>query len=141
MRVLVDTNVVLDYLAKREPFLKYAEAIFEACAAGKVDGCIAAHSFSNIFYILRSVFSITERRNLLLDLCRLFAVEGIDQSTVESAIKNESFDDFEDALQEACAISFGADYIITRDPSDYAQSVIPVISPEKFILLGWLSDK
>lgn len=98
MRALVDTNVVLDYLAKREPFIQSAEAIFEACAAGKVDGCIAAHSFSNIFYILRSVFSVAERRSLLLDLCRLFTVVGIDQSIIESAIHNESFEDFEDAL-------------------------------------------
>ena len=133
MRVLVDTNVVLDYLAKREPFLKSAEAIFEACAAGKIDGYVAAHSFSNIFYILRNVFSIAERRSLLLDLCRLFSVTSVDQLIIESAIKNESIDDFEDALQEGCATSIAADYIITRDPADYAQSVIPVISPDKFI--------
>jgi len=134
MRVLIDTNVLLDYLAKREPFLESATIIFDACADGKVDGCIAAHSFSNIFYILRSVFSVAERRNLLLNLCRLFSVEGIDQSTIESAIQNESFDDFEDALQEECANSFGAEYIITRNPSDFKQSSVPPISPGDFIL-------
>ena len=47
MRVLIDTNVVLDYLAKREPFLESASIIFDACADGKVDGCIAAHFFAN----------------------------------------------------------------------------------------------
>ena len=136
MRILIDTNIVLDYLAKREPLLKSAEAIFEACAAGEVIACIAPHSFSNIFYILRSVFSVKERKSLLLDLCHLFTVEGVDQTLIEAAIQNESFEDFEDALQEECARSFGADFIVTRDPSDFSKSSIPIVSPDDFINIG-----
>ncbi|GHU61599.1 DNA-binding protein [Clostridia bacterium] len=105
MRLLIDTNVLLDYLAKREPFLKSAEAIVDACATGKVDGSIAAHSFSNIFYILRNVFRVDERKKLLLDLCVLFTVEGINQQTIETSLRNNYFDDFEDCLQMECAIS------------------------------------
>jgi len=133
MRLLIDTNIVLDYLAGREPFYKSAETIFDFCAQGKADGCIAPHSFSNIFYILRGVFSVEERKVLLLDLCKLFAVEGIDQSMVEYVLKNEQFDDFEDALQEECAKAFGADYIITRDAAYFETSSIPAISPDGFI--------
>ena len=133
MHVLIDTNVVLDYLAKRDPFRKAAEIIFQACADGRVSGCIAPHSFSNIFYILRDVFSVAERKSLLLDLCHVFTVEGIDQTIIEIALQNESFDDFEDALQEECAKSFIADFIITRDPSGFNKSTIPVVSPEEFI--------
>jgi predicted nucleic acid-binding protein len=133
MRILVDTNILLDYLAKREPFLKSAEAIFDACAMGVVDGAIAAHSFSNMFYILRNVFSVAERKTLLLDLCSLFAVEGIDRQAIESALENKRFDDFEDGLQVECAKSFDANYIVTRDPSGYAGSSVPIISPDEFM--------
>ena len=133
MRVLIDTNVVLDFLAKREPFTKSAEAIFEACADGKVDGCIAPHSFSNIFYILRDVFSIAERKTILLDLCHVFAIEGVDHATIEATLQNDSFDDFEDALQEECAKSFLADYIITRDPSGFKNSSLSIVSPGEFV--------
>ena len=133
MRVLIDTNVLLDYLAKREPFLKSAEGVFEACEEGRIDGAIAAHSFSNMFYILRNVFSVKERKKLLLDLCSLFAVESVDRQTIESALENDRFDDFEDGLQIECAKSFDADYLITRDPSDYEESPVPVLSPAQFI--------
>ena len=133
MRVLIDTNVVLDYLAKRDPFTKAAETIFEACADGRISGCIAPHSFSNIFYILRDVFSVAERKGLLLDLCQVFTVEGIDQATIETTLQNEAFDDFEDALQEECAKSFLADYIVTRDPSGFKNSSLPIVSPEELI--------
>ncbi|MDR1357871.1 MAG: PIN domain-containing protein [Coriobacteriales bacterium] len=137
MRVLVDTNVLLDYLAKREPYLKSSEGIFSACSTGRVDGCVAVHSFPNIFYILRKIYTIAERRSLLLDLCHLFSVEGIDRSTVEAAIRNESFDDFEDALQEECAKAFGADFIVTRNPKDFAASEVPIVSPDDFMkMLG-----
>jgi predicted nucleic acid-binding protein len=132
MKILIDANVLLDYLAKREPFRESAEAIVDACVSGKVDGSIAAHSFSNIFYILRKVFSVAERKQLLLDLCELFSVEGIGRGAIEAALTNEAFDDFEDALQMECAYAAGADYIITRDPKDYAGSSVPIISPDEF---------
>jgi predicted nucleic acid-binding protein len=133
MRALIDTNIVLDYIAKRDPFLKSAEMIFEACATGKVEGCLAAHTFSNIFYILRKVFSVTERREILLDLCHMFTVEGINQGVIEAAIKNDAFDDFEDALQEECAKSLGVDFIVTRDIKDYGSSDFQIVSPDEFV--------
>ena len=135
MRALIDTNTVLDFLTKREPFRESAEAIVEASASGKIAGSIAAHSFPNIFFILRKEFNNEDRRRLLLGLCGVFKIEGIDQDKIESAIQNEPIADFEDALQIECAISFGADYIITRDPKGFAASSIPAISPDTFVKL------
>ena len=57
-RILVDTNVLLDYLLTREPFYKDAKNVILACVDGKVKGCIAAHSVTNMFFILRKVFLI-----------------------------------------------------------------------------------
>lgn len=61
MNVLIDTNIILDYLTKREPFFRDACEIFFMCANGKLNGCIAAHSVMNAFYILRKTFSSEKR--------------------------------------------------------------------------------
>ena len=61
-RILVDTNVLLDYLLTRDPFYEDAKRIVGACVDGKVKGCIAAHSISNIFFILRKDYDVKERR-------------------------------------------------------------------------------
>lgn len=130
MRVLVDTNVLLDYLLEREPYGDAAREIIKACQQRKIDGCIAAHSVTNMFYIMRKNFSSKERREILLDICMLFEVVGIDKKRLQRALKNERFDDFEDCLQSECAEAFGADYIVTRNISDYQYSNIPCIRPD-----------
>lgn len=132
MRVLVDTNVLLDYLLKREPYGELARVIIKACQEKKIVGCIAAHSITNMFYILRKDFSIKERRAILLDICQLFDVVGIERNKLQEALKNEAFSDFEDSLQMECAKEFYADYIITRNMTDFEQNVVPCIDPERF---------
>ena len=67
-RILIDTNVLLDYLLTREPYYEDAKKIVLACAEGKVVGCIAAHSISNMFFILRKDYSAVERRKVLINL-------------------------------------------------------------------------
>lgn len=133
MRILVDTNILLDYVTEREPYGVSARRIIIACKEGRADGCIAAHSISNMFFILRKAFSVKERRELLQNLCTLFEVEGIDKAKIQSALLNEDFSDFEDCLQMECAISFHADYIVTRNPKDFEKSRIACISPEDFL--------
>ena len=130
LRVLIDTNVLLDYLLDREPYGQWARTIVEACQKRKLIGCIAAHSVTNIFYILRRDFSIAERKAILKDICRLFDVEGIDREKLECALANESFSDFEDCLQVECAKVFHADYIVTRNTKDFFDSTIACIEPE-----------
>lgn len=134
-RILVDTNILLDYLLCREPYANEAEKIVFACKTGKIIGCIAAHSVSNIFFILRKNFTIQERRRLLKSLCELFEVEAIDKAKIMNAIDDESFSDFEDCLQKECAIAFEADYIVTRNCADFKNSRIPCIEPEDFCKL------
>lgn len=134
-RILVDTNILLDYLLCREPYTSAAEKIVLACKSGKITGCIAAHSVSNIFFILRKNFTIQERRSLLESLCELFEVECIDKAKIMNAIADESFSDFEDCLQKECAEAFKADYIVTRNCADFKSSRIPCIGPEELCKL------
>jgi predicted nucleic acid-binding protein len=133
--VLLDTNVPLDHFAVREPFRENAEKILNLCGDHKCKGFIAAHSLTNIFYILRKDYTAENRKELLLGLCDIVQVVGIDQIKLVEALQNEDFDDIEDGLQVECAFAVNADYIITRDMRDFENSPIPVISPEVFLKL------
>ena len=132
-KILIDTNVLLDYLLEREPFFEEAKKIILSCADGEIKGCIAAHSISNMFFILRKDYNAEERREVLLNLCKIFDIEGIDKLKLISGLENESFLDFEDCLQMECAKSYKADYIVTRNISDYITSEVKAIMPKDYV--------
>lgn len=134
-KILIDTNVLLDYLLEREPFFEDAKGIMVACAEGKAKGCIAAHSIPNMFFILRKDYNAKERREVLSNLCSIFDVEGIDKAKLLSGLANEDFTDFEDCLQMECAKSYGADYIVTRNVADYSVSEVKAIEPKDYLKL------
>ena len=134
-KILIDTNVLIDYLLEREPFFEDAKEVILSCADGKVKGCIAAHSISNMFFILRKDYSAKERREVLSNLCSIFDAEGIDKAKLLAGLSNEDFSDFEDCLQMECAKSYGADYIVTRNVSDYATSEVKAIMPKDYLEL------
>lgn len=133
MVVLVDTNIIIDALANREPYADNAKKILEKCAAREVTGILAAHSIPNMFYILRKNFSQDERRFLLKNLCNIFKISDLNVKKILAALENEKFVDFEDCLQEECAVESMADYIVTRNPADFANSRVKVILPEEFL--------
>lgn len=133
MRILIYTNVILDYLVKREPYYEDANKIFTLCVETGLQGAIAAHSVTNCFYILRSTYSVKERRELLINICNLVDIVGVNKNIVLSALSNETFEDFEDSVQSECASDFGADYIVTRNIKDFAHSGVPAILPEDLL--------
>ena len=133
MRILIDTNVIMDYIANREPFAADAERIIELCIEKIVLGSISAHTITNLFYILRKELPLNERRDTLRKFCRIFMVVGIDSFKLENALKNDMFDDFEDCLQDECAKEFTANYIITRNIKDFENSSVKAIKPDEFL--------
>lgn len=134
-RILIDTNVLLDYLLTREPFYEEAKEVVLTCTQSNTKGCIAAHSIANMFYILRKDYSAKERREILFNLCRIFDIEGIDRIKLLAGLQNEEFSDFEDCLQMECAKAYGAEYIVTRDVEDYKTSEIKAILPKEYLEL------
>ena len=132
MLILIDTNVIVDYILKRENFFECAEKIIELCQGGLVDGAVSSQSVADTFYILRKDFSVAERKAFLLRICRIFQVEVIDKEKLVAALTDETFSDFEDCLQMQCAKSFRADYIVTRNVKDFAASEVPAVTPEDF---------
>ncbi len=135
MIILVDTNIILDVLLKREPYMGAARMILTKCAKREVIGCIAAHSISNLFYILRKAYSQQERRWFIKNLCDIFRISDLNAEKIMRAVENEEFTDFEDCLQAECAAAELADYIVTRNQDDYKKSRIKVIGPDEFLKL------
>ncbi len=135
MRVLVDTNIILDYLLEREPFAETAKKIIKASQTKRIEGYIAAHTISNIFYILRKTYNAEDRKSILKDICRLFEIEGVDKEIVIRSLDNTQFSDFEDCLQMECARSFHADYIVTRNLKDFENGDIPAVTPGDLLLI------
>lgn len=134
-KILIDTNVLLDYLLERDPFFENAKKVILSCTEGDTKGCIAAHSISNMFFILRKDYTASERREILSSLCTIFDVEGIDKAKLLAGLANEEFSDFEDCLQMECAKSYGAEYIVTRNVADYSASEIKAILPDEYLEL------
>ena len=108
MKVLIDTNIIIDYATHREPFAEQAQKIFELVNNSEIEGFIAAHSIPNLFYILRKSLDSNSLRLFLLGLCNLLTVVCIDETMMISGLQNISFSDFEDCLQSECAEKAGA---------------------------------
>ena len=140
MKVLVDTNVILDDLMGRKEYFHNADKIIKLCADKKIEGVLAAHTIPNLFYILRKTMDINTRRQIILDLCNIFGIDPINREKILSAIQNENFADFEDCLQMECARSYDVDRIITRNVRDFSSSSVPAVAPEDF-LKEWESLK
>ena len=135
MTILVDTNIILDIFLQREPYAGEAREIMTKCAEREVIGYLAAHSIPNLFYNLRKNYSRKERRGLIRNLCDIFRISDLNAEKIISAVENEGFADFEDCLQEECAVEAVADYIVTRNPADYKSSRVKVIDPGEFVIL------
>lgn len=136
MNVFLDTNILIDLLTKREPFYQNAVQIAKLNQEKIIRGYIAAQSFADIFFILRKEYSEEVRRRSLMDLFKTFSVVSLDAAKIKSALKNTAFKDFEDCLQAECAASCRANYIVTRNVEDFANSKVRAITPEELIRLA-----
>ena len=133
MKVLVDTNIVLDVLLKRTPFYQDAFKIFQLADKGVITGYLSAVSMTDIFYLLRKVpHSYIEVYNILKELAAIFSVAPVSDVTISGALSLR-WKDFEDAVQFIVASENGAECIITRNNIDYESSDIPCMNPTDFI--------
>ena len=136
MKALIDTNVALTYTSGREdPFSDATDAIMLMCAQEKIEGAIAFHSLSTIWYHARKLPDAT-RRDWIRQLCGLLTVTGADNASVIAAVDDTDFKDFEDALQVCCAETFQADCIVTANVKDFrGHGGIPALTPSEFLAM------
>ncbi len=129
MVLLIDTNVVIDYVLVRQPQFSNSVRVISACQNKIVKGYLAFHSLSTIWYVARKNYNPQKRRALLLEITDFLTVTGAPHNSVIDAIKNEDFRDFEDCLQEKCALAVNADYIVTNNIKDFELSAISAVTP------------
>ena len=135
MKVLIDTNIMIDALTNRDGRSGFSATVIDLCAKQVIDGYVALHSISNMYYILRKQYSDAERRTILKRYNEILKVAEVGNDVVDTAINNTAISDYEDALQYACAETVGADYIVTRNTKDYGKADIKAISPEELLKL------
>lgn len=135
MRFLIDTNVVLDLLQEREPFVENAARLFERIDAGEIEGFITATTITNIYYIVRKVAGKVVAQDVIAQILSDLNICAVDLNVLEQALAL-SFEDFEDAVQYACAVEHNLDAIVTRDGSGFVNAEIPVVLPENLTIIS-----
>lgn len=130
MKVVFDTNVVLDVLLERQPHAEAAARLFAFVDAGKIEGAICATTATTISYLAAKSLGAKRGRELVGDLLQLFTVAGVDAAVLQSALEG-GFDDFEDAVVYEAARAAGAGAIVTRDRKGFAGAELAVLSPSE----------
>jgi predicted nucleic acid-binding protein len=133
MRALIDTNVIVDVLERREGFFDDSYAVVRLAAEGKLNAFIPAGSIADAYYIIRrSGKGTMAARDAIAKLLQFVPACDTAASDVTAAL-TLGIDDFEDSILAATARREKADYIITRNKRDFVRSPVPVISPRAFI--------
>ena len=133
MKILVDTNVMIDALTSREPFREDAEQIFLLAANQIEDMYIIASSAADIYYLVRKHLHSTEKaKSVMSKLYELFRILDVTSADCQEALSSE-VSDYEDAVLSCCASRNRMDYIVTRNIKDYEKSKTGVILPKTFI--------
>lgn len=132
-RLLVDTNIIIDLLSKRDEFYDEAAELFSLADKKELVLAITSLTFANTNYILTKLKSAKESREILRKFKVLVEVLSLDDKITELALSDDSFLDFEDGLQYYSAIENQIDVIITRNKKDFKKSKIPVLSAKEFL--------
>lgn len=132
MRAIIDTNVVLDVLLERDPFAGPAIEVFCLAEQSGIDALICATTVTTIDYLLQKSLPKPKARNALHRLVSLFGIATVNRPVIERALASK-IQDFEDAVLNESGRMAGADFIITRNTRDFAESPLKVCDPSEFL--------
>ncbi|MCM1127434.1 MAG: PIN domain-containing protein [Lachnospiraceae bacterium] len=131
---LIDTNVIINFITKRDdPYKEACAEVMRLCAEGVFEGYVAFHSLSIIWYVIRKQENEDRARKWLNEICNILTVAGATHEQVRDAIRNADFHDFEDCLQDECAMHINAEYIVTCNIKDFGHAKVPAVTPDAFI--------
>ena len=133
MKVLLDTNILVDFLAKRPQFFNNAQIIIKKCKNEEITGVAAVHTISTLFYLLKKYIPAENIHELFYSLFTIIEIGSANKESILQALRNNNFTDFEDGLQYQCALEESVDCIITRNKKDFSGSKIPVYTPDEFL--------
>ncbi|PKP12495.1 MAG: PIN domain nuclease [Bacteroidetes bacterium HGW-Bacteroidetes-3] len=132
-KILVDTNIVLDLLSKREAFYEEAQELFTLADHKKIKLYISSLTVTNTHYLLARNYKLDEARKILIKFKVLAEVLTLDDKILELALVSD-FKDFEDAIQYHSALENNLDIIVTRNKKDFKNSILPVFTAKEYLL-------
>jgi predicted nucleic acid-binding protein len=130
--LFLDTNIVIDLLAGREPFVKDAQALFTLADKGEVKLQISALSFANASYAIAKHYPVADAKIYLQRFKVLVTILALDDKAIELALASD-FKDIEDGFQYFIALANGADVLITRNKKDFSKANIPVLTAAEYL--------
>ena len=135
LSILIDSNILLDVMATRQPFFETSSKVIETLKDKDITGYVSASSVTDIYYIARRELKDKELViQLIKDILKFVKIATVSEDEINKALELE-WSDFEDAVQYSTALLSQMDYIITRNAKDFKASEIPTISPEDFLAL------
>ncbi len=132
MNVFIDTNVLLDVLAKREPFYDDSARVWTLAEHGKISGLVSVLSFSNIYYIVRRLRNRLAADRAMQLLRNTFHPVPCDAQVLHQAM-DAGMADFEDAIQYFSALHAGAESLVSRNPGHFPRADLPILTPAEFL--------
>ncbi|MBC8052937.1 MAG: PIN domain-containing protein [Sphingobacteriaceae bacterium] len=139
--IFIDTNVVIDFLANRQPFSIDAARLFDFSISREARLYISAVSYNNIYYILKQSLSNKAAISLLEEFAEMTEIADVTSAIIRNSLKSD-FKDYEDAIQYYCALSLPEiDFIVTRNTKDFKKSILPVLNPREALALFQHTEK
>jgi len=132
VKILIDTNIIIDNALEREPFWNASEQVLSLIEKGTIAGYISASTFSDLYYIIRKARGRDWTLTYLKQLLTFFQIATVNQDAIIMAFTT-NFQDFEDSIQYSTAVVNKLDAIITRNPQDFPIVTPRIITPEQLI--------
>jgi hypothetical protein len=134
LKILLDLNIILDVLQERQPFYEDSARLLAYAETGKIQGWMAAHSLTTLFYLVAKDKSPDQAKVTITRLMQFIHIAATNQSTIEQAL-NLPYRDFEDAVQAIAATQNMIDYLVTRNPKDFQPPILTVVVPAQILAI------
>jgi predicted nucleic acid-binding protein len=132
VKVLLDTNIILDVALERQPFFDDSETIISLVEQGQIEGYICASSFGDLYYIIRKAKGRDLALEFLREIVTLCQIATVDSNAINMAL-TINFRDFEDAIKYSTAVLSNFDVIVTRNSSDFPVTTPRIMTPQQLI--------
>jgi predicted nucleic acid-binding protein len=129
MKLLLDINVILDILFDRHPHVAASALVWTAVEAGRINGFVAAHGVTTIYYLIRQQRGAAAARRTIASILKVLDVAAVDFDVIQAGLVL-AWSDFEDAVTAAAAEAAGCDAIVTRDPKGFPDSPVRILTPD-----------
>jgi predicted nucleic acid-binding protein len=134
LKLLIDTNVLLDVVLERKPWVEDATALLDALAKGRAEGYVVAHAVTTVYYVVERERNRTLAATAVTDLLQLLTVVPLGNADFQRTL-GLGLGDFEDASQAAACLQVGADCLVTRNPKDYKGAPVALRSAGEALAL------